>query len=867
MTMSMHKSWSATAVILAALLICSISSAAWSPQQPGQTNTQQQEERRRMFDRLTRQIQDQSQQGAKQPPGQQPQPTGMAPAQIPGSASAPGFAPATMPSISSIQAGSAKIQLTYDNADLYDFINQIASTLKLTPIVIDPEVKGIVTIQSTAPMSADEVLPLFNMILKNNNAALIKQGNIYQIVPASSALKKGVDINEHAPSDTGAKPEEGSAKPGNEPTSSTAKPGASTVQAQAAAKSASSNPRSQTPGADDSRVPRMATYVIRVDFVPVKDLIEPIKLFTESGIIMPYERENMLILTDYSDNAARMMQIIRMLDNSYLDPDLVELVKVKNNSSSDVADDLKKVFGSGAKDSTTGAQFISLDRLNAIFVMASSKRALSEVKRWVDILDSTTGKNIQTFSYVVQNSTASNIAMMVSALYGEGESSAGTSGGTSGGIGGAAGAGAGGSAGGVGGARGNAAGANARNAGGGFGNTNSAFGGGMSGQGNNSAFQGGLNQSGMGGNYFGGSSFGSGQSLGVSLNQRPTITSQVLRGGAFAGLQDVIRMVVDDVNNTLIFKATPADYANILETIKQMDVLPRQAIIDARIFEIDLTDDLSFGISGALQGTTTGQHLTTMGIGTFDSNGAQTSSAITGSITSFVGNSREILLNLEALRTKTKVRILEAPSVLALDGTEAKIVVGSEVAYPGSTYYQSVGGTSTSVQYRDTGISLLVLPRISASGSVTLDLAGEISSPGVANTYGPSFGKTQVQTTLSVKDGEMVAIAGLIRDNNSVGRAGIPLLSEIPILGSLFGHTQKTANRTELIILITPHVISTPESFQEKSQELKDSLRNVRKLVDEKQEERIKDMEDAREDRYKQEQKRMKSSEPEHRGK
>ena len=73
--------------------------------------------------------------------------------------------------------------------------------------------------------------------------------------------------------------------------------------------------------------------------------------------------------------------------------------------------------------------------------------------------------------------------------------------------------------------------------------------------------------------------------MGVTLNQRPTITTQVLRGGAFAGLQDVIRMVVDDVNNSLIIQATPADYAFIEETIKKMDVMPRQAIIDARIFE------------------------------------------------------------------------------------------------------------------------------------------------------------------------------------------------------------------------------------------------------------------------------------------
>jgi general secretion pathway protein D len=850
MAMSMQKSWSAKTVIFAALLMGGISSAALTPQEPGRPPISEEEMKRRL-ESLTRQIQE-SQQGIKQPPGplmQQTQPSAISPSVGP--------VQPPIPSVSSIQAGSAKVQLTFDNQDLYEFITQISSTLGISPIIIDPEVKGTVTIQSTTPMAKEDVLPLFNLILKNNNAALIKQGDIYQIVPISSALKKGVEIIKDLPSDsnfrpgsqgTTARPPDMPSKTGKGSSSSPAT-GTSTTDKLMQALS-KSNPAS---GQDDSKTPRLATHVIRIDYIPVKDLIEPIKIFmTEGGIIMPYERLNMLILTDYTDSVARILQVIRMLDSSYLDPDLVELVRVKNNASADVADDLKKIFGSGAKDSTTGVQFFSLDRLNCIFVMASSKRALSEVKRYIDILDSTTGKNIQTYKYAVQNSTASNIAMMLSALYG-GEETTGTSGGTSGA-----------------GGPGTVTGANARSSGSNQGNAlgNSPFG--SANQQYNSPYnQGGQNQGynsgNSGGNYFAGSSFGSSQ-LGARLNDRPTITSQVLRGG-FAGLQDEIRMVVDDVNNSLIIKATPTDYAYISETIKEMDVPPRQARIDARIFEVDLTNELNFGVTAFLQGKTDGQHLTTAGVGTVDSTGAITGYALSAQTFAFVGNARELLLNIEALRTKTKVRVLEAPSVLALDGTEAKIVVGSEVPYPGGSYYQSTGGTTTSVQYRDTGISLLVLPRISASGSVTLNLAQEISSLGATSTYGPSFGKTLVQNTLSVKDGETVAIAGLIRDSNTLGRAGLPFLSEIPIVGSLFGHTTKNANRTELIIFITPHVIHTPEKFQEMTQDLKDSLRNARKYVDEKQEEHVKDMEDARQDRYKKEQKQLNSTAPERRRK
>lgn len=334
------------------------------------------------------------------------------------------------------------------------------------------------------------------------------------------------------------------------------------------------------------------------------------------------------------------------------------------------------------------------------------------------------------------------------------------------------------------------------------------------------------------------------------------ITSQFLTGGSFVGLQGMVRMVVDDINNSLIIQSSAADYQFLLETIKKMDVLPRQAVIDARIFEVDLNDSLSFGISANLQAAASGQQLTT---GALDA----ATGALSANTFAFVGNTREILMALNTLRTKTKVRVLEAPSVLALDGTMAKIVVGAEIPYPAGTFATGVTAVQTSINYRDTGISLIVVPRISASGSVTLEVAQEVSAPGaVVANLGPSFTKTSVATTLSVKDGQTVAIAGLIRNSDTVGRAGIPFLSDIPLIGHLFGQTTRTANRTELLILLTPHVIRTTERFQEMTQELKDSLRNVRKQVDKYEKSQAQDMEDARKERYKQEGKKLEESKP-----
>ena len=322
--------------------------------------------------------------------------------------------------------------------------------------------------------------------------------------------------------------------------------------------------------------------------------------------------------------------------------------------------------------------------------------------------------------------------------------------------------------------------------------------------------------------YGGGGAFGAGRQLGPQLNANRSVSSQILRGGQLTGLQDTVRLVVDDINNSLIIQATSVDYAYLSDTIKKMDVLPRQALIDAKLFEVDLENDKSYGLNSSSRRRGPPPPLTT---------GAINGGTLSAQTYLPIGDAREFLAALTAVGSRTKVKVLEAPSVLALDGQTASIMVGSQIPYPGGSFTSSAGGSTTSVEYRDTGINLQVIPHISASGSVTLDLVQEVSAPGADVSIGgnsaPTFTVTSVSTTLTVKDGETVAIAGLIRDGDNTSRTGIPFLSQIPLLGSLFGQTTKNSHRNELIILITPHVIRTPEKLQEMTQGLRDSLRNV----------------------------------------
>ena len=685
------------------------------------------------------------------------------------------------PAVWAVQAGqpseSANMtQLFFVNADMHEFCERMSAMLGLTPMLVDSAVQGSVDFNITIPRG--EIFTLFNGILKSKNAALVRQNNIYQIVPVASAIRNGLELIDDLPPGAG-------------------RPSAEISQA-------GQQPRPERPPEDSRRIP-VATHVMRTDFVPVEELADTVRLFVSDGApIITFKRQNLMIITDYSDNVARIRELVGMLDNSFMATDLVDLIKIENNNAVDIADELKKIFAiSAADNANTGISILPFERLNAIFVMAGTKRGLDTVRHWIEELDTYDGNKYQTFVYIVKDSTASNIATMLAALYSDDGANTAASGGRTQGA---------------------------------------------SQTGSSSSL---LSQA-LGSSDIG--SFGSAQQLGPRLNtSTPSITSVILRGGPFSNLRDEVRIVVDEINNVLHIQSTLADYRFLMSAIEKMDVSPRQVLIDAKIYEVILNNDLTYGFRGALEALRD-DNMTTAGF--LQKDGSDVLGGISlDNIFARIGSTRQITLAIETLKTRTKMKILEHPSVLAMDGQMASFVSGAEVPYPGDTIYTG-NYSSTGTNYRETGVSLHVVPKISASGSVMLEISQEVSTVVVRNMgdiSAPVFPKTSVETVLSVKDGDTVAIAGLIRDTDSWGRSGIPFLSEIPFIGGLFGGTTKNKERTELIVLITPYVIKTPDRFQEVSQGLRDSLRNAGRFADEFENSRIRDIEDARREREKRE--------------
>ena len=276
-----------------------------------------------------------------------------------------------------------------------------------------------------------------------------------------------------------------------------------------------------------------------------------------------------------------------------------------------------------------------------------------------------------------------------------------------------------------------------------------------------------------------------------------------------------VKIIADEVNNALVIQATPQLYAEIERTILELDVVKRQVLIDAQIYEVVLDDSIAFGLSATLQNRGTLQNLTTASV--------SPSGVLDVATFALIGRSRELLMFLNASENRSRVRTLSAPSVLVSDNMTAQFQVGAEVPIPVTSSVTPVQSDGTNlfaqtIQFRTTGVLLSVRPQINDSGLVTLEIVQEVSQAGGNTTseiVAPVIDKAAVSSTIVVQDGETIALAGFIRESNELVRSRVPVIGRIPGLGLLFGSTRRATTRSDIIILITPHVIRNFDESQQ----------------------------------------------------
>ena len=293
-------------------------------------------------------------------------------------------------------------------------------------------------------------------------------------------------------------------------------------------------------------------------------------------------------------------------------------------------------------------------------------------------------------------------------------------------------------------------------------------------------------------------------------------------GGAAAA--DAMRIIPNTQNNALLIYATTSENNTVETMLRKLDILPLQVRIDATIAEVTLNDNLQYGTQfffrSGLEGALS-----------FGTTAATFASGFPGFV---LGGPNSTSLALNALQAVTKVNVLSSPQLMVVDNQPARLQVGALVPYLSQTAQSTESSNApivSNINYQQTGVIMQVTPRVNSGGLVTLDITQEVSdvdpnvtTPGVNS---PTFNERSVTSRVVVQDGQTVGLAGLIQDSDSHDNRGIPWLKDIPLLGLLAGRQTNVRARTELLVLITPHVVHDQRDARALTEDLRDQLINA----------------------------------------
>jgi general secretion pathway protein D len=280
-----------------------------------------------------------------------------------------------------------------------------------------------------------------------------------------------------------------------------------------------------------------------------------------------------------------------------------------------------------------------------------------------------------------------------------------------------------------------------------------------------------------------------------------------LNGGRGKG--PAARIIADDANNSIVALATPEQFGVLENAISHLDAMANQVFLEATIAEVTLTDSLSYGLTWFFQ---SGEFNTTFS----DAANGAVASQFPGFSVLFSGQDGRAALS--AVAGITDVKILSAPSLMVLDNRTATLQVGDQVPVVTQSAVSVTNPDApivNSVSLRDTGIILNVTPRVNDSGLVILEIDQEVSDVVATQSSGidsPTIQQRRISTSVSVRDGQSVALGGLMRERLSDSKTKVPLLGDLPFLGKLFSTTTTESQRTELLVMITPRVVRSTDA-------------------------------------------------------
>ena len=514
-------------------------------------------------------------------------------------------------------------------------------------------------------------------------------------------------------------------------------------------------------------------------------------------ILEPYARPNAIINVDPGRNVITVggsrtelenyLRTIQVFDVDWMASMSVGVFPLRAGRAGDVVEDLEQVFGAESMSPVAGMfRFMPLEAANAVMVITPQPRYLDQIGEWLERIDGA-GAGLQLFSYELKYIKAKDLADRLAEVFGSGGARRGGDdrGGVMPGL-----------------------------------QPTEIRGGGLEGDTTSSAVVG-------GGTHRSDGEVGGG--LEGSLELDP------YEGGNGAVTLNVdgdqVGVSAVDETNTLLVRASGQAWRSIRDVIERLDVMPLQVHIEAQVVEVQLTGDLTYGVNWFFEQAVNAP---------VDEGGAGLPSAlgrgiwgdISGSIRpsglawTFLGRNAAAVIT--ALDEVTDVRLLQTPSVLVRNNVEATLNVGTRIPIQSVSFYPGGdGSTYSQVQYLDTGVILKVRPRVTRDGMVFLDIVQEVSSPGAvpascssnaANCNVP-INTRHLKTEAAVQSGETVMLAGLISEQADKGSAGVPGLSRLPVIGSLFGTQHANSTRSEVIVLLTPKIVRDPQEARDLTDE------------------------------------------------
>jgi general secretion pathway protein D len=657
-------------------------------------------------------------------------------------------------------------ELNFENTPVTGVAKVVLGDILAVGYLIDPRVQGTVTLASGRPVSKADLPFVLESALRLSGAALVRDKRGYIIVPAAEAIGTGsIDVAARAE-------------------------------------------------------PGFGITVVPLQYVSAATLAKLLDSFAvKPGAVRVDTTRNMVLVQGSGTDRRAAVDTVLNFDVDWMRGQSVGIYPVRNSTPDPVISELERIMDTGEGGlSQSLVKLQPIARLNAIMVVTSKPALLRTAAMWISRLDKSDTASTGVKVYQVRYGDARQMAMLLNDIFGAGRGGgaidsatnqiapgAGVMTSTSEAIqqGGLR----------IGSARTQPGGSSAdsRVSGGTTSPVIAATGGG-------SPADIVASRSGPFGRAGGGVAVSAGASFGA--------------GGGAAGQQSIlpnVRITADAVNNTLLIYANQEQYRLIEQTLKQLDRPQLQVSIDATIAEITLNENLSYGVQFFFKSSDVG-YSADKGSAVLSRTGSAILSRALPGFNFLLGPEHEPRVVLDALRGVSDVKVLSTPSVVVLDNQTATLQVGDQVpvATASATVLSGAGSpVVNTIDYRNTGVILRVVPRINANGNVLLDIEQEISNvaAGSAGSLTPTVSQRRVKSSIAVASGQTVLLAGLISERSDSSRTGLPLIDQLGEIGKLLGSNNKTAQRTELIIFIRPQIIRDGVDAMRVAEELRTKLR------------------------------------------